>query len=63
MPRFRATVWTLSATAACVEGDEGIERRVVELDAEDERKFEAEIRDWYISDPDNDVWFGPITRK
>jgi hypothetical protein len=64
MAKFRATVWTLSAAAECVDGWEGLRRNVVELDGvESARDFEATIRDWYISDVDNGVWFGPISRK
>lgn len=60
MKVYIATVWTLSATAMCVDGYTGICRQIVRGWAESPRDFEARIRDWYISDPDNDVWFGPI---
>ena len=60
---FRATVWTLSAVAACVDGYAAIQRRIREELAEDEQDFEAGIRDEYIHDVDNEVWFGPITDK
>lgn len=60
MPYYIATVYTLPATVAAVEGDAGITRRVVRMRADSARDFEMTIRDWYISDPDNDVWFGPI---
>jgi hypothetical protein len=63
MPIFRATVWTLSAMAAAVDGDNAIRRRIVELSADDERSFEAAVQDWYIDNVDNEVWFGPISQK
>lgn len=61
MKTFRVTVWILSAMAEAVDGDQAIERRVVEEQAESASMFEANIRDRYISDPDNNVWFGPIS--
>lgn len=58
---FRVTVWTLSAVAEVVDGDEAIRRRVMNIVAKDERDAEATVRDMYISDPDNNVWFGPFS--
>lgn len=63
MPRYRATVWTLSALAETVEGDAAIRRHIVERFANSKREFEASVRDDYISDPDNHVWLGPISEK
>ena len=60
MPIYIATVYTLSAMAEAVDGDAGIRRQVHRLEARDPKDFEASIRDLYISDPDNNVWFGPI---
>jgi hypothetical protein len=53
-----------TATAAAVFGDAGwTERHIIEEAASDEATFKACVRDRWISDPDNDVAFGPITRK
>jgi hypothetical protein len=62
MPLYRATVWVLTATAAVVDGDEGITRKIVEREASNKRYFEADVRDDYIHDVDNEVWFGPISQ-
>lgn len=63
MPRYRATVWTLSATAEVVDGDSAIQRNIVEREAESATDFEMTIRDEHIHNVDNNVWFGPISEK
>ena len=60
MPYYIATVYTLRASVAAAIGNAGISRRVVRMHADNKTDFELTIRDRYISDPDNDVWFGPI---
>lgn len=61
--RFRATVYHLSSTVACVEGYAGMSRYVTEDIAEDESMFKAIVRDRYLSDVDAEVDFGPVTNK
>ena len=60
---FRATVWTLLATSAAVYGDAGIRRGIFQHAAESAEDFEAGIRNYYVYDVNNKVWFGPITDK
>lgn len=61
MPYYIATVYVLTATAEAVDGDAGIRRYVQRMQAKDAIDFEYTIRDRYIVDPDNNVWFGPIS--
>lgn len=61
MPLYRATVWVLTSTAEVVEGDAGIERRIVERREDSKERFKASVMDDYIYDVDNTVWFGPIS--
>jgi hypothetical protein len=61
MPLFRATVYTLSSAVEAIEGDAGISRTVIEAEAENAGRFEAEIRDRYIHDVDAMVDFGPVS--
>lgn len=63
MPLFRATIWTLSATAAAVEGNAGLERRVVEYSADDEEDFIACVTDSHTRHVDDSVSFGPISQR
>jgi hypothetical protein len=61
MPRFRATVWVLSGTAAAVEGDAGITRFVAEREARSAEFFKANVMDDYIHDLDAEISFGPVS--
>jgi hypothetical protein len=63
MPVFRATVWTLSAVDADIDGDAGIRRRVIEYVTESAKTFEAAVRENYLFNPDDAIWFGPISEK
>ena len=63
MPRFRATVYILTSAVAAVEGDQGISRHIIELEAEDREMFKAEIHDQHLHDVDCEIDFGPITEK
>lgn len=58
---FRATVWTLSATAAIVDGDAALQRRIVTEKAETSEEFEAIIRDRFTWNVDDEVSFGPVS--
>lgn len=61
MKTFRATVWTLSATAAIVDGDSALQRRIVTEEAETPDHFEAIIRDRFTWGVDDTVEFGPVS--
>lgn len=63
MPRFRATVWTLSAAAGAVEGDAGIQRHIAEEFCYAESGFKAWVMDNYTHHVDDQVWIGPISAK
>lgn len=63
MPFFRATVWYLNDTAACVEGNAAITRHIVQREAENEDMFKADVMDSWSRSVDDDISFGPVSRK
>lgn len=64
MKAYRATVWILTSAAEAVYGYAGVQRRILELEADSRDNFEAQVRDLYChTDVDCDVSFGPISVK